>query len=244
MKIFCWGLGAQNQLVCSGCRNLLLYPVGATSVCCAVCNAVTAVPPPGRFLPFFQFLSGLYTPGYLIDFFPLLITSRHWNGPVGLWGLPHLAYVHPRRNKRSMFLLSHCQSSLGRYLIYQLIIFKWKLKLFIKYQWRLDTSSIVFMFFFFFWVNQITWQWASHLYCDSKSGCARKLWELQDAIDVPIWSAICEMCCLQFCDISRGEYIILYWSGNNLSSCHVRQKRHGSKCIVSERETIQNEVET
>nr|XP_025652016.1 protein LOL1-like isoform X3 [Arachis hypogaea]XP_025698483.1 protein LOL1-like isoform X3 [Arachis hypogaea] len=24
-----------------------MYPVGATSVCCAVCNAVTAVPPPG-----------------------------------------------------------------------------------------------------------------------------------------------------------------------------------------------------
>ncbi|KAA0038592.1 protein LOL1 [Cucumis melo var. makuwa] len=37
----------QSQLVCSGCRNLLLYPVGATSVCCAVCNAVTAVPAPG-----------------------------------------------------------------------------------------------------------------------------------------------------------------------------------------------------
>nr|KYP35984.1 hypothetical protein KK1_042921 [Cajanus cajan] len=39
--------GAQSQLVCSGCRNLLVFPVGATSVCCAVCNAVTAVPPPG-----------------------------------------------------------------------------------------------------------------------------------------------------------------------------------------------------
>ncbi|XWS38732.1 hypothetical protein CRYUN_Cryun19dG0155600 [Craigia yunnanensis] len=39
--------GAQSQLVCSGCQNLLLYPVGATSVCCAVCNAVTAVPLPG-----------------------------------------------------------------------------------------------------------------------------------------------------------------------------------------------------
>ncbi|KAJ0110831.1 hypothetical protein Patl1_03473 [Pistacia atlantica] len=65
--------GAQSQLVCSGCRNLLLYPVGATSVCCAVCNAVTAVPPPGRFLPFFQFPSGLYTLQYLKQ----LITSRH-----------------------------------------------------------------------------------------------------------------------------------------------------------------------
>ncbi|CAN6999294.1 unnamed protein product [Brassica rapa subsp. trilocularis] len=39
--------GGQSQLVCSGCRNLLMYPVGATSVCCAVCNAITAVPPPG-----------------------------------------------------------------------------------------------------------------------------------------------------------------------------------------------------
>ncbi|CAI0472865.1 unnamed protein product [Linum tenue] len=39
--------GGQSQLVCSGCRNLLLFPVGATSVCCAVCNAVTGVPPPG-----------------------------------------------------------------------------------------------------------------------------------------------------------------------------------------------------
>ncbi|KAK4761619.1 hypothetical protein SAY87_029503 [Trapa incisa] len=37
----------QSQLVCSGCRSLLLYPVGASSVCCAVCNAVTAVPATG-----------------------------------------------------------------------------------------------------------------------------------------------------------------------------------------------------
>ncbi|EEF42440.1 conserved hypothetical protein [Ricinus communis] len=40
--------GVQSQLVCSGCRNLLLYPVGATSVCCSVCNAVTIVPPPAN----------------------------------------------------------------------------------------------------------------------------------------------------------------------------------------------------
>nr|XP_010919878.1 protein LSD1 isoform X2 [Elaeis guineensis] len=39
--------GSQSQIVCSGCRNLLLYPLGATSVCCAVCNAVTVVPSPG-----------------------------------------------------------------------------------------------------------------------------------------------------------------------------------------------------
>lgn len=39
--------GAQSQLVCSGCRNLLMYPAGAMSVCCAVCSTVTAVPAPG-----------------------------------------------------------------------------------------------------------------------------------------------------------------------------------------------------
>ncbi|KAL7097487.1 hypothetical protein ACP275_10G147800 [Erythranthe tilingii] len=37
----------QSQVVCSGCRNLLMYPSGATNVCCAVCSAVTAIPPPG-----------------------------------------------------------------------------------------------------------------------------------------------------------------------------------------------------
>ncbi|CAA2950190.1 Hypothetical predicted protein [Olea europaea subsp. europaea] len=37
----------QTQVVCGGCRTVLLYPRGATNVCCALCNAVTAVPPPG-----------------------------------------------------------------------------------------------------------------------------------------------------------------------------------------------------
>eukprot|EP00268_Persea_americana_P039133 TRINITY_DN3874_c0_g1_i3.p1 TRINITY_DN3874_c0_g1~~TRINITY_DN3874_c0_g1_i3.p1 ORF type:complete len:120 (-),score=9.89 TRINITY_DN3874_c0_g1_i3:54-413(-) len=40
-------IGARRQLVCSGCRNLLLYAPGATSVCCSVCNVVTSVPPSG-----------------------------------------------------------------------------------------------------------------------------------------------------------------------------------------------------
>uniref|UniRef100_A0A0E0CXF0 Zinc finger LSD1-type domain-containing protein n=1 Tax=Oryza meridionalis TaxID=40149 RepID=A0A0E0CXF0_9ORYZ len=35
-----------SQLVYSGCRNLLMYPAGATSICCAVFNTVTAVPAP------------------------------------------------------------------------------------------------------------------------------------------------------------------------------------------------------
>lgn len=37
----------QSQLACSGCRSILLYPRGASSVCCAICNAVTPVPLPG-----------------------------------------------------------------------------------------------------------------------------------------------------------------------------------------------------
>ncbi|OEL13089.1 Protein LOL3 [Dichanthelium oligosanthes] len=39
--------GMQSQIVCHACRTVLLYPQGAPSVCCAVCQAVTTVPPPG-----------------------------------------------------------------------------------------------------------------------------------------------------------------------------------------------------
>ncbi|PKA66018.1 Protein LOL3 [Apostasia shenzhenica] len=35
----------QSQLMCSGCRTLLLYPRGAINVCCAICNTVTPVTP-------------------------------------------------------------------------------------------------------------------------------------------------------------------------------------------------------
>lgn len=38
--------GMQSQIVCHGCRTLLLYPRGAPSVCCAVCHTVTNVPLP------------------------------------------------------------------------------------------------------------------------------------------------------------------------------------------------------
>ncbi|GER52611.1 zinc finger protein LSD1 [Striga asiatica] len=37
----------QSQIVCSGCRSLLMYPSGAGNVRCALCNAITNVPPPG-----------------------------------------------------------------------------------------------------------------------------------------------------------------------------------------------------
>lgn len=33
----------QSQLVCNGCRTVLLYPRGAPNVRCAVCNTVTSV---------------------------------------------------------------------------------------------------------------------------------------------------------------------------------------------------------
>ncbi|XP_017603110.1 protein LSD1-like isoform X3 [Gossypium arboreum] len=36
----------QSEVVCSRCRNILLYPRGATNVCCALCNTITQVPPP------------------------------------------------------------------------------------------------------------------------------------------------------------------------------------------------------
>lgn len=48
--IFFWRIsGMQSQLVCSGCRSVLLYPRGATNVCCALCNTITSVPIPGMF---------------------------------------------------------------------------------------------------------------------------------------------------------------------------------------------------
>ncbi|XWS16679.1 hypothetical protein CRYUN_Cryun34aG0111500 [Craigia yunnanensis] len=37
----------QSQLVCSGCRSILLYPRGATNVCCALCSTISQVPLPG-----------------------------------------------------------------------------------------------------------------------------------------------------------------------------------------------------
>ena len=47
IMVFSMMADMQSQLVCSGCRSILLYPRGATNVCCAVCNTITQVPPPG-----------------------------------------------------------------------------------------------------------------------------------------------------------------------------------------------------
>ncbi|CAN1828629.1 Protein LOL3 [Linum perenne] len=38
----------QSQLMCNGCRSILLYPRGASNVCCALCNTITTVPPPAN----------------------------------------------------------------------------------------------------------------------------------------------------------------------------------------------------
>ncbi|XP_073280420.1 protein LOL2-like isoform X1 [Primulina huaijiensis] len=37
----------QSQVVCGGCRTVLLYPRGATNVRCSICNMVTPVLPTG-----------------------------------------------------------------------------------------------------------------------------------------------------------------------------------------------------
>ncbi|EEF32484.1 Charged multivesicular body protein 2b-B, putative [Ricinus communis] len=37
----------QGQIMCNGCRSILLYPRGAPNVCCALCSTITAAPPPG-----------------------------------------------------------------------------------------------------------------------------------------------------------------------------------------------------
>ncbi|KAL9268083.1 LOL2-like protein [Drosera capensis] len=37
--------GMRSQIVCNGCRSLLLYPADATNVRCAVCQTITPVQP-------------------------------------------------------------------------------------------------------------------------------------------------------------------------------------------------------
>mmetsp|Transcript_54779 Transcript_54779/g.174034 ORF Transcript_54779/g.174034 Transcript_54779/m.174034 type:complete len:109 (+) Transcript_54779:172-498(+) len=39
--------GPQSQIICTGCRTLLVYPQGASNVRCALCNQITSVPPAG-----------------------------------------------------------------------------------------------------------------------------------------------------------------------------------------------------
>lgn len=59
---------------------------------------------------------------------------------------------------------------------------------------------------FFLSLNQSNGHKNQMCICDSKSGCTCELWKLQDAVNVSIWSKICQMCGMQFCDIRWGEY--------------------------------------
>ncbi|URE14048.1 LSD1 zinc finger domain containing protein [Musa troglodytarum] len=93
--------GGQGQLVCSGCRNLLLYPQGAKSVCCAVCRAVTTVPPPGNLI--FSHITVQL----------ILHSTLNRNGTVDLWRMPHATDVYTRSKQRSVFLLPHGKSGSG-----------------------------------------------------------------------------------------------------------------------------------
>ena len=43
----CAGPSPQSQVVCAGCRTLLMFPHGAQNVRCARCGHITAVPPAG-----------------------------------------------------------------------------------------------------------------------------------------------------------------------------------------------------
>ncbi|WVZ26023.1 hypothetical protein V8G54_004567 [Vigna mungo] len=52
-----------------------------------------------------------------------LMRDRHRNGPVSLRRLPYSTHVHPWSDKCAMFLLSHGQSSVGRYFTINVSIF-------------------------------------------------------------------------------------------------------------------------
>jgi LSD1 subclass zinc finger protein len=70
--------GMQNQIVCRGCRTVLLYPQGAPSVFCAVCQAITTVPPPGTYL------SGLRVLSFRL--FPVMVTELNYFNQLLLGG--------------------------------------------------------------------------------------------------------------------------------------------------------------
>ncbi|XP_022721279.1 uncharacterized protein LOC111278856 [Durio zibethinus] len=79
----------QSQLVCSGCRSILLYPRGATNVCCALCTTITQSPPPG-----------------------LIVCQLEWdgNGLTHMWRLSNIANVHTWSNKYGEVFTSRKQT--------------------------------------------------------------------------------------------------------------------------------------
>lgn len=52
--------------MCSGCRSVLLYPRGATNVCCALCNAITSPPGMCHSILSYKYASEDITIGFII----------------------------------------------------------------------------------------------------------------------------------------------------------------------------------
>ncbi|KAK2975287.1 hypothetical protein RJ640_022736 [Escallonia rubra] len=78
----------QSQLVCNGCRTVLLYPRGAVNVCCALCNTVTSC----------NTICGCIT---------LVIAYRNGDVPTNMWRLPNVADACTWCDKCEMLLLSY-----------------------------------------------------------------------------------------------------------------------------------------
>ncbi|KAG6427873.1 hypothetical protein SASPL_112120 [Salvia splendens] len=127
--------GMQSQVVCSGCRSLLMYPSGATNVCCAVCNSVTTIPPQGYF-----WISNLVSNSVVGAWMcvcvcvmgkiteqpnhelickamikmelqlPLLVLMNG-NGPTDMWRLQYVIDVYTGCYQCEMFLLPHSKPS-------------------------------------------------------------------------------------------------------------------------------------
>uniref|UniRef100_A0A0E0KGN5 Zinc finger LSD1-type domain-containing protein n=1 Tax=Oryza punctata TaxID=4537 RepID=A0A0E0KGN5_ORYPU len=99
--------GMQSQIVCHGCRSVLRYPSGAPSVCCALCQAITTVPPPapgtGLAQWFHAFISvelggrrllcfdGRRTHSFDFIHHDLNYLGRNGNGSSNMWWLPNIA---------------------------------------------------------------------------------------------------------------------------------------------------------
>ncbi|KAJ0017572.1 hypothetical protein Pint_11400 [Pistacia integerrima] len=91
----------QSQVVCNGCRSVLLYPRGASNVCCALCNTITSVPLPDC-VNAFNVINALFH----------WQSNEFWNGnvPTYMWRLQDIANVYTWGNKCEMLLLPHRES--------------------------------------------------------------------------------------------------------------------------------------
>uniref|UniRef100_A0A0D9VWQ2 Zinc finger LSD1-type domain-containing protein n=1 Tax=Leersia perrieri TaxID=77586 RepID=A0A0D9VWQ2_9ORYZ len=78
----------QSQIVCHGCRSVLRYPSGAPSVCCALCQAITTVPPPAPEKSPLIFNSISSNPDSSHIFYSI------GNGSSNMWWLPNIADVY------------------------------------------------------------------------------------------------------------------------------------------------------